>query len=46
MTYQSGSASFLFFAVMMALQSAVVPFLCPETKGVSLEKMDARMERA
>jgi len=42
----STAAPFLFFAAMMALQFAVVLAFFPETKGVALEKMDARMERA
>jgi hypothetical protein len=31
---------------MMALQFVVVLLFFPETKGVALEKMDARMEGA
>ena len=42
----SSGAPFLFFAAMMALQFVVVLAFFPETKGVSLEKMDAHMERA
>jgi hypothetical protein len=42
----STGAPFLFFAAMMALQFAVVLAFFPETKGVALEKMDARMEKA
>lgn len=42
----STAAPFLFFAAMMALQFVVVLAFFPETKGVALEKMDARMERA
>ena len=41
----STAAPFLFFAAMMALQFAVVLAFFPETKGVALEKMDARLER-
>jgi sugar porter (SP) family MFS transporter len=43
---RSTGAPFLFFAAMMALQFVVVLIFFPETKGVTLEKMDARMERA
>jgi len=42
----STAAPFLFFAAMMALQFVVVLTFFPETKGVALEKMDARMEKA
>lgn len=42
----STGAPFLFFGAMMALQFVVVLFFFPETKGVALEKMDARMEKA
>ena len=42
----STGAPFLFFAAMMALQFVVVLAFFPETKGVALEKMDARMEKA
>ena len=41
----STGAPFLFFGAMMALQFVVVLLFFPETKGVALEKMDARMER-
>jgi hypothetical protein len=41
----SSGAPFLFFAAMMVLQFVVVLAFFPETKGVSLENMDARMER-
>jgi sugar porter (SP) family MFS transporter len=44
--HRSTGAPFLFFAVMMALQFVVVLLFFPETKGVTLEKMDARMESA
>ena len=44
--HRSTGAPFLFFAVMMALQFVVVFIFFPETKGVTLEKMDARMESA
>jgi sugar porter (SP) family MFS transporter len=42
----STGAPFLFFSIMMALQFVVVLAFFPETKGVALEKMDARMEEA
>ena len=42
----STGAPFLFFSIMMALQFLVVLAFFPETKGVALEKMDARMEEA
>lgn len=42
----STGAPFLFFAAMMALQFVVVLAFFPETKGIALEKMDARMEKA
>ena len=41
----SSGAPFLFFGAMMALQFVVVLAFFPETKGVALEDMDARMER-
>ena len=37
------AAPFYFFAGCMALQFVVILFLYPETQGVSLEAMDARM---
>jgi sugar transport protein len=42
----SSSLPFAFFAVMMALQFVVVLFVFPETKGVALEDMAARMAKA
>ncbi len=42
----SGATSFVFFAVMMVLQFVVVLLAYPETKGVSLEEMQRRLERA
>jgi hypothetical protein len=42
----STGAPFLFFAGMMALQFVVVLAFFPETKGIALEKMEARMEKA
>ena len=43
---RSTGAPFLFFAGMMALQFVVVLLFFPETKGITLEKVDARMESA
>lgn len=40
---QSKPAPFVFFAAMMLLQFFVVLTLYPETKGVALEDMDARL---
>ena len=42
----SGATPFVFFAVMMVLQFVVVWLAYPETKGVSLEEMQRRLERA
>jgi sugar porter (SP) family MFS transporter len=42
----SGATPFVFFAVMMVLQFVVVLLTYPETKGVSLEEMQRRLERA
>ena len=40
----SGSAPFVFFSAMMVLQFFVVFFIYPETKGVSLEEMQKRLQ--
>ena len=40
----SGATPFVFFSAMMVLQFFVVLFVYPETKGVSLEAMQKRME--
>lgn len=40
---RSTSYPFYFFAAMMALQFVFVMFLFPETKGVSLEKIQAKL---
>jgi SP family arabinose:H+ symporter-like MFS transporter len=40
----SGAVPFMFFAVMMAVQFVVVLLFYPETKGVSLEEMQRRLE--
>jgi MFS transporter, SP family, arabinose:H+ symporter len=39
----SKAAPFTFFAAMMVLQLIVVRLFYPETKGISLEKMEARL---
>lgn len=39
----SGSAPFIFFSAMMALQFFVVLFTYPETKGITLEQMQKKM---
>jgi MFS transporter, SP family, arabinose:H+ symporter len=41
----SGAVPFVFFALMMVLQFFVVLFLYPETKGISLEEMQRRLEK-
>jgi len=41
----SGAIPFVFFAMMMVLQFVVVLLLYPETKGVSLEEMQRRLEK-
>ena len=41
-----GSAPFFFFSAMMALQFFVVYRFFPETRGVTLESMEARLEQA
>jgi sugar porter (SP) family MFS transporter len=43
MAKASGAVPFVFFAIMMAVQFVVVLTLYPETKGVSLEDMEARL---
>jgi MFS transporter, SP family, arabinose:H+ symporter len=43
---KSGAYPFMFFALMMVLQFFVVWFIYPETKGVTLEAMQKRMESA
>jgi MFS transporter, SP family, arabinose:H+ symporter len=42
----SGAVPFVFFAVMMVVQFFVVLLMFPETKGVSLEEMQRRLEKA
>ena len=39
----SGGYPFIFFSLMMGLQFFVVLFVCPETKGVSLEQMQKKL---
>ena len=43
MAKTSGAAPFVFFAVMMAVQFVVVLTIYPETKGVTLEDMERRL---
>jgi len=44
MAKTSGAEPFVFFAVMMVVQFAVVLAIYPETKGVSLEDMESRLQ--
>ncbi|MEO8024836.1 MAG: sugar porter family MFS transporter [Bryobacteraceae bacterium] len=44
MAAASGGIPFVFFAAMMAVQFFVVFAIYPETKGVSLEEMQAKLE--
>jgi sugar porter (SP) family MFS transporter len=44
MAASSGGSPFVFFSLMMVLQFFVVAFVFPETKGVSLEAMQKKME--
>ncbi|HKO19534.1 MAG TPA: sugar porter family MFS transporter [Acidobacteriaceae bacterium] len=41
---RSGGAPFVFFASMMVIQFFVVLFIYPETKGATLEQLQARLE--
>jgi sugar porter (SP) family MFS transporter len=43
---KSGGYPFLFFSAMMVLQFLVVLFIYPETKGVSLEALQRKLELA
>ena len=43
---RSGAYPFMFFCVMMIAQFFVVLFIYPETKGITLEDMQKRMEGA
>jgi len=40
---RSGGAPFVFFCAMMVMHFFVVLFVYPETKGISLEKMQKQM---
>ena len=40
---RSAAYPFYFFAAMMALQFVLVLFVFPETKGVSLERIQAKL---
>lgn len=42
----SGAYPFVFFSVMMVVQFFVVLFVYPETKGLTLEEMQKKMERS
>jgi len=44
MAKSSGAIPFVFFAAMMVVQFVVVLTIYPETKGVSLEDMEARLQ--
>ncbi len=44
MAKRSGAVPFVFFAAMMVVQFVVVLTIYPETKGVSLENMEARLK--
>jgi sugar porter (SP) family MFS transporter len=46
MAARSGAYPFIFFCVMMIAQFFVVLLVYPETKGISLEDMQKRLERA
>lgn len=46
MAANSGGAPFAFFAAMTALQFVVVLLVYPETKGVSLEELERRMDKS
>lgn len=46
MAASSGGAPFAFFSLMMVVQFFVVLFFYPETKGVSLEEMQRKLELA
>lgn len=41
---RSGAYPFMFFSAMMIVQFVVVLFMYPETKGITLEEMQRRME--
>ena len=43
MAAKSGAYPFVFFAAMMVVQLIVVSAFYPETKGVSLEQMQAKL---
>jgi len=44
MAAQSGAYPFMFFCLMMVVQFVVVLLLYPETKGITLEEMQKRLE--
>ena len=41
---RSGAYPFMFFSAMMVVQFLVVLFIYPETKGITLEEMQKRLE--
>lgn len=43
LTQAAGAYPFVFFAAMLALQFVVVFFAYPETKGVSLERLQQQL---
>jgi hypothetical protein len=46
MAARSGAYPFIFFCVMMIAQFFVVLLVYPETKGITLEDMQKRLEAA
>ena len=46
MAARSGAYPFMFFCLMMIVQFFVVLFVYPETKGISLEDMQKRLEQS
>ena len=44
MAARSGAYPFVFFSLMMVVQFVVVLLVYPETKGISLEEMQKRIE--
>jgi SP family arabinose:H+ symporter-like MFS transporter len=46
MAARSGAYPFVFFSLMMIVQFFVVLFIYPETKGITLEDMQRRLEES
>jgi sugar porter (SP) family MFS transporter len=46
MAARSGAYPFIFFSLMMVVQFFVVMFVYPETKGITLEDMQKRLEQS